>query len=167
MPRLSNDNPYSKPLVGTTKYRPEDTSRPFTSKVAACQWVTSFVDWYNHLHHQRNNGDALGICRYRTVVYEQRCQKNLLRWSRSTRCWHQPEVAWINQPPAETELHSATLTMADGTAAGASSFLATTTKDVEKGITIQSMSGWRRDTRVARRANADRNQDCRNSPQGH
>lgn len=49
-PRVSNDNPYSESLFRTAKYRPDYPSRPFTSKEAACQWVTSFVDWYNHRH---------------------------------------------------------------------------------------------------------------------
>ena len=68
-PRVSNDNPYSESLFRTAKYRPDYPSRPFTSKEAACQWVASFADWYNHQHrhsgikfvtpHQRHNGDAV------------------------------------------------------------------------------------------------------------
>ena len=135
-PRVSNDNPYWESLFRTAKYRPDYPSRPFASKDEACQWVSSFVDWYNHRHRhsgikfvtpqQRHNGDAVEICRHRAVVYEQARQRHPRRWSRSTRCWCQPEVVWINPPAPETALNSATLTMAACTAAAASSFLAVT-----------------------------------------
>ena len=46
------------------------------------------------------------------VVYEQARQRNLRRWSRSTRCWRQPEVVWINPPPSENGITPATLVMA-------------------------------------------------------
>ena len=49
-PRMSNDNPYSESLFRTDKYRPDYPSRPFSSKEEACQWVSSFVDWYNNQH---------------------------------------------------------------------------------------------------------------------
>ena len=121
-PRVSNDNPYSESLFRTAKYRPDYPSRPFTSKEAACQWVASFVEWYNHRHrhsgikfvtpHQRHNGDALEICRHRTIVYEQARQRNPRRWSRATRCWQQPEVVWINPPPPEDESQPATFVVA-------------------------------------------------------
>ena len=121
-PWVSNDNPYWKSLFRTAKYRPDYPSRPFASKYEACQWVSSFVDWYNHRHRhsgiklvtpqQRHNGDAVEICRHRAVVYEQARQRHPRRWSRSTRCWCQPEVAWINPPAPEAALDSATLTMA-------------------------------------------------------
>lgn len=76
-PRIANDNPYSESLFRTTQYRPDYPSRPFTSKEAACQWVTSFVDWYNQRHrhsgikivtpHQRHCGDLPPPgCRLRT-----------------------------------------------------------------------------------------------------
>ena len=52
---------------------------------------------------QRNNGDAVEVCRHRAVVYERARQLNTRRWSRSTRCWRQPKVVWINQPPDELD----------------------------------------------------------------
>ena len=110
-PRVSNDNPYSESLFRTVKYRPDYPRKPFASKEQACAWIAAFVDWYNHRHRhsgikfvtpqQRHSGKALEICRYRTVVYEKARQHNPRRWSRSIRCWHQPEVVWINQPPDE------------------------------------------------------------------
>jgi putative transposase len=121
-PRVFNDNPYSESLFRTAKYRPDYPRRPFASKDEACQWVSSFVVWYNYRHRhssikfvtlqQRHNGDAVEICNHRAVVYEQARQSQPRGWSRSTRCWCQPEVVWINPPPPETELNSATLTMA-------------------------------------------------------
>jgi transposase InsO family protein len=118
-PRVSNDNPYSEALFRTAKYRPDYPSRPFPSKEEACQWVASFVDWYNHRHRhsgikfvtpqQRHSGQAAEICLRRTVVYEEARQRNPRRWSRSVRCWHQPEVVWINPPPPEIKSETATL----------------------------------------------------------
>jgi hypothetical protein len=80
-PRVSNDNPYSESLFRTVKYRPNYPNWPFRSKEEACQWVFSFVDWYNHQH--RHSGIKL--------VTSQ-------RWSRSIRCWKQPDLVWINEP---------------------------------------------------------------------
>ena len=107
-PRVSNDNPYSESLFRTVKYRPDYPRRPFASKDQACKWVAEFVDWYNHQHRhsgikfvtpqQRHDGQAVEISRHRGVVYERARQLNPRRWSRSTRCWRQPEVVWINQP---------------------------------------------------------------------
>jgi putative transposase len=121
-PRVSNDKPYTESLFRTATYRPDYSSRPFTRKEAACQWVASFVDWYNHQHrhsgikfvtpNQRHSGQAVEICRHRAVVYEQARQRNPRRWSRAIRCWRQPEVVWINPPPPEIESKPATLTMA-------------------------------------------------------
>ncbi len=112
-PRVSNDNPYSESLFRSVKYRPDYPRRPFATRDEACQWVASFVGWYNHQHRhsgikfvtpqQRHGGQAVEICRHRAVVYEQACQRNPRRWSRSIRCWHQPEVVWINQPPDDLD----------------------------------------------------------------
>ena len=121
-PRVSNDNPYSESLFRTVKYRPDYPRRPFRSEEEACSWVAEFVDWYNHRHRhsairfvtpdQRHSGQAGGICRHRARVYEQARQRHPRRWSRSTRCWRQPEVVWINPPPPENSMDPATLVMA-------------------------------------------------------
>ena len=110
-PRVSNDNPFSESLFRTVKYRPEYPRKPFATRDQACQWVAKFVDWYNHQHRhsgikfvtpqQRHCGQAVEISRHRAFVYEQARQRHPRRWSRSTRCWRQPEVVWINQPPDE------------------------------------------------------------------
>jgi len=107
-PRVSNDNPYSESLFRTIKYRPDYPSKPFTSKEQACSWVVELVDWYNHRHRhsgikfvtpdRRHNGEAGKICKHRGRVYEQAREINPRRWTRSTHCWTQPEVVWINPP---------------------------------------------------------------------
>ena len=111
-PRVSNDNPYSEALFRTAKYRPDYPSRPFTSKEEACQWAAAFVNWYVHEHRhsairfvtpqQRHSGQAPAICHQRTLVYEQARERYPRRWSRSVRCWQQPGVVWINEPPDDT-----------------------------------------------------------------
>jgi transposase InsO family protein len=121
-PRVSNDNPFSESLFRTVKYRPDYPRRPFQSVEEACAWVAAFVEWYNHQHRhsgigfvtpdQRHSGEAKAICRHRAQVYEKARQRLPRRWSRSTRCWHQPEVVWINPPPPEHELRPATLARA-------------------------------------------------------
>ena len=108
-PRVSNDNPYSEALFRTAKYRPDYPSRPFAGKEEACQWAAAFVHWYCHEHRhsairfvtpqQRHSGRAAAICQKRTLVYEQARQRHPKRWSRSIRCWKQPAVVWINEPP--------------------------------------------------------------------
>ena len=44
-----------------------------------------------------------GICQKRFGVYKKARRVNPTRWSRSTRCWRQPEEVWINKPPEEPE----------------------------------------------------------------
>jgi putative transposase len=121
-PRVSNDNPYSESLFRTVKYRPNYPRRPFRSQDDACSWVAAFVDWYNHQHRhsgirfvtpdQRHSGQADEICHHRACVYEQARQRHPRRWTRSTRCWRQPEVVWINPPPPEINAEPATLALA-------------------------------------------------------
>jgi hypothetical protein len=36
-------------------------------------------------------------------------KRHPLRWSATTRCWHQPEVVWINPPPPEIGINPAKL----------------------------------------------------------
>jgi hypothetical protein len=71
-----------------------------------------FADLYNHLHchsginfvtpHQRHIGTATAICQQRADVYEKARQVYPRRWSRSIRCWLQPEQVWINKPTEES-----------------------------------------------------------------
>jgi len=90
--------------------RPNYPTRPFSSKEEGCQWVSSFVDWYNHQHrdsgikfvtpHQLHSGEALEICRQRSRVYELARIANPKRWSTSIRCWKQSDLVCINEPLA-------------------------------------------------------------------
>ena len=121
-PRVSNDNPFSESLFRTVKYRPDYPRRPFQSVEEACTWVVAFVQWYNHQHRhsgirfvtpdQRHSGEARAISHHRAQVYEQARHRHPRRWSRSTRCWRQPEVVWINPPSSENESRPATLVRA-------------------------------------------------------
>ena len=121
-PRVSNDNPYSESLFHTLKYKPDYPRRPFQSVGEACSWVAAFVSWYNDQHRhsgirfvtpsQRHSGEAVEICRNRARVYELARQRNSLRWSGTTRCWHQPEVVWINPPQPEIGINPAKLVVA-------------------------------------------------------
>ena len=121
-PRVSNNNPFSESLFRTVKYRPDYPRRPFQSVQEACGWVATFVAWYNHQHRhsgirfvtpdQRHSGEAQAICRHRARVYDKAREQHPRRWSRSTRCWRQPEVIWINPPQEENVPRSATLARA-------------------------------------------------------
>lgn len=121
-PRVSNDNPYSESLFRTVKYRPDCPRRPFHSVEEACAWACAFVSWYNHQHRhsgigfvtpsQRHSVEAVEISRYRARVYEQARQCHPRRWSRTTRCWHQPKAVWINPPPPESDPITTTLVRA-------------------------------------------------------
>jgi hypothetical protein len=49
---------------------------------------------------QRHSGEAIEICRQRSRVYDLARIANPKRWSRSIRCWKQPDLVWINEPLA-------------------------------------------------------------------
>jgi putative transposase len=51
---------------------------------------------------QRHSGSTIAICKQRAEVYETARRANPTRWSRQTRCWHQPEEVWINKPSEES-----------------------------------------------------------------
>jgi transposase InsO family protein len=122
IPRVSNDNPYSESLFRTVKYPPDYHRRTFGSVEEPCFWLAISVAWYNDQHRhsrirfvapsQRHSGEAVAISHHRASLYEQARQRHPRRWSRSTRCWLQPEVAWINPPPPENGITAATLEMA-------------------------------------------------------
>ncbi|MCT4596044.1 MAG: integrase core domain-containing protein [Anaeromicrobium sp.] len=71
LPRVSNDNPYSKTMSRTLKYAPMFPEKGFPSIENAREWVHEFVNWYNneHLHsglkfitpNQRHNVDGKSI----------------------------------------------------------------------------------------------------------
>jgi hypothetical protein len=61
---------------------------------------------------QRHNGEAVKICEHRGRVYEQARERHPRRWTRSTRCWRQPEVVWINPPSLAEDIETVTLAVA-------------------------------------------------------
>jgi len=95
---------------------------PFLGKGQVCSWVVDFVDWYNHRYRhsgiefvtpeQRHNGEAVKIFEHRRRVYEQARELHPRRWTRSTRCWRQPAVVWINPPSHAEDTETATLALA-------------------------------------------------------
>ena len=79
-PAVSNDNPFSESLFRTMKYRPTYPRRPFENLLAARQWVSTFVQWYNHEHRhsaigfvtpdERHAGKDSALLSQRVEVYE-------------------------------------------------------------------------------------------------
>lgn len=105
-PSVSNDNPYSESLFRTLKYRPDYPEHPFSGLIAARDWVSIFVEWYNkeHLHsaikfitpEQRHLGKDEGILRHRKEVYQQAKSKNPNRWSGEIRNWDVVAEVYLN-----------------------------------------------------------------------
>uniref|UniRef100_E6QSY8 Transposase n=1 Tax=mine drainage metagenome TaxID=410659 RepID=E6QSY8_9ZZZZ len=105
-PSVSNDNPYSESLFRTMKYRPVYPQKPFESLLAARQWVTSFVQWYNHEHRhsaigfvtpaERHEGMDVALLRKRVGVYEAAKKNHPERWSGATRNWDHVTEVYLN-----------------------------------------------------------------------
>jgi transposase InsO family protein len=105
-PAVSNDNPYSESLFKTLKYRPTYPRRPFETLVAARQWVSTFVHWYNHEHRhsairfvtpaQRHAGLDVALLRKRVDVYSAAKAQHPERWSGATRNWEPILVVHLN-----------------------------------------------------------------------
>jgi len=101
-PSVSNDNPYSESLFKTLKYRPAYPLRPFENLLAARQWVSTFVDWYNNEHRhsaisfvtpaQRHDGLDAELLQKRTEVMRRQNKRVLIagaviRATGSTSTW--------------------------------------------------------------------------------
>uniref|UniRef100_E6QU62 Transposase n=1 Tax=mine drainage metagenome TaxID=410659 RepID=E6QU62_9ZZZZ len=88
------------------KYRPVYPRKPFESLLAARQWVTSFVQWYNHEHRhsaigfvtpaERHEGMDEALLRKRVNVYEAAKNAHPERWSGATRHWQHIAVVHLN-----------------------------------------------------------------------
>lgn len=115
-PAVSNDNPYSESLFKTLKYRPQYPLKPFADLVAARQWVTDLVQWYNHEHRhsaigfvtpaQRHAGLDEALLNQRNALYEDARSQNPRRWSQSTRNWNRVHTVHLNPDHTETQNNS-------------------------------------------------------------
>ena len=108
-PSVSDDNPVSESLFRTLKYNPAYPSKPFADIHQARQWVHTFVNWYNNVHHhsgikfvtpaQRHSGQDQIILQNRQSVYEAAKLARPDRWrGRSTRNWDRVQEVWLNPP---------------------------------------------------------------------
>lgn len=105
-PAVSNDNPYSESLFKTMKYRPTYPRQPFENVLAARQWVSTFVQWYNHEHRhsaigyvtpsERHAGVDTALLSQRVQVYEAAKARHPERWSSATRNWTPIRIVHLN-----------------------------------------------------------------------
>jgi putative transposase len=105
-PAVSNDNPFSESLFKTMKYRPAYPRRAFESLFAARQWVSAFVQWYNHEHRhsaigfvtpgERHAGIDITLLNNRAQVYEAAKARHPERWSGATRNWQRIRIVHLN-----------------------------------------------------------------------
>jgi putative transposase len=115
-PRVSNDNPYSESLFRTLKYCPQWPTAGFATLSAAREWVSLFIEWYNHEHRhsrirfvtpaQRHCGNDKAILAARHTVYETAKVNRPERWSGATRNW-QPINAVMLNPETVTVANAA------------------------------------------------------------
>jgi putative transposase len=111
-PAVSNDNPYSEALFKTLKYRPEYPVQPFSNLNEARDWISRFVDWYNHQHRhsaiqfvtpaQRHDGLDHTLLKQRRAIYERATRTHPERWSRHTRKWDRVNRVYLNPEKAKT-----------------------------------------------------------------
>ena len=113
-PRVSNDNAFSEAWNKTLKYAPVFPER-FNSLQAARQFISEFVDFYNHEHRHGgvglhtpadvHYGLAADTARLRSQTLESARQRHPTRFATT----HDPKIldlpaaAWINQPPDQEE----------------------------------------------------------------
>jgi transposase InsO family protein len=105
-PAVSNDNPYSESLFKTLKYRPMQLPKPFEDLLAARQWATQVVHWYNEEHRhssikyvtptERHAGEDQALLAQRIAVYEAARAENPQRWSGKTRNWERTKIVHLN-----------------------------------------------------------------------
>jgi putative transposase len=108
-PRVSNDNPFSEAWNKTLKYAPVFPER-FSSLQAARQFMSEFVDFYNH--HHRHGGIGLhtpadvhyglagDTAKKRSETLEEARQRHPTRFATThdPKILELPTAAWINQP---------------------------------------------------------------------
>jgi len=112
-PSVSNDNPYSESLFKTVKYCPYFPTSPFDDCQQARQWMTEFVQWYNHQHRhsgiqfvtpaQRHDGSDKMILIKRHETYKKAREQHPGRWSGKTRNWNWQDQVMLN-PDKESKI---------------------------------------------------------------
>jgi putative transposase len=112
-PAVSNDNPFSESLFRTMKYHPTYPRHPFENLLAARQWVSTFVQWYNHEHRhsaigfvtpdQRHTGLDSALLNQRVQVYEAAKARHPQRWSGATRNWQPVGIVHLNPDQLHTD----------------------------------------------------------------
>jgi len=113
-PSVSNDNPYSESVFRTLKYRPEYPENRFTDIGAARDWVSGFVQWYNHEHchsgikfttpNERHIQKDIEILAKRNLVYKNAKLANPSRWSGETRNWDHVKEVHLNPEKSKSEI---------------------------------------------------------------
>ena len=102
----SNDNPFAESLSRTLKYCPVFPRYPFKDLLAARNWVTSFMHWYNEVHRhsaiqfvtpaERHAGPDGKLLERRAALYEAAKTKNPGRRSGTTRNWTHAAIVHLN-----------------------------------------------------------------------
>ena len=116
-PRVSDDNAFVEALFRTAKYRPQFPTKGFADLEQAREWVSSFVQWYNHDHRhsairyvspaQRHAGEDRVVLQARDALYQRARAENPRRWARHTRNWNPITVVTLN-PERDTVIKAAT-----------------------------------------------------------
>lgn len=113
-PAVSNDNPFAESFFKTMKYRPAYPNHPFKDLLAARNWMTTFMRWYNEEHRhsaiqfvtpaQRHAGLDVALLNRRTKLYEAAKTKKPNRWSGATRNWARTNTVHLNPDKITQEL---------------------------------------------------------------
>lgn len=90
--------------------------RPFATLLTARQWVSAFVQWYNHAHRhsairfvtpaERHAGLDHALLKQRIHVYEAAKARHPERWSGNTRNWQPVRIVHLNPDQRVTETHN-------------------------------------------------------------
>ena len=105
-PAVSNDNPFPESFFKTLKYCPAYPQHPFKDLLAARNWVTTFMHWYNEEHRhssiqfvtpaERHAGLDVELLIRRVGLYEAAKARNPNRWSGAIRNWDRTNVVDLN-----------------------------------------------------------------------
>ena len=113
-PAVSNDNPFAESFFKTLKYCPAYPRHPFKDLLAARNWVTEFMHWYNEEHRhsaiqfvtpaQRHAGLDGKLLERRAALYEAAKANKPGRWSGATRNWTCTNIVHLNPDNITKEL---------------------------------------------------------------